>query len=693
MRSRDGAESGEPAALDAQSALAAVDLTWAKAALESALEEPAAAWDPPLPPHTLFGAYELLEELGRGATGIVYRARLADRAETVAIKLMLGSDFASEVELQRFRFGAETAAELDHPNIVPVFDVDEYEGRPFFTMRLFEGGSLALALPRVRSSQVSAARLMAKVARAVHHAHERGVLHRDLKPENIVLDAQDEPYVADFGLAKRLDQRSVNGGKSSAIVGSAAYMAPEQARGTSRALTFAADIYSLGAILYELLTGEVPVQAGSLAEMFERLRSPEPVRPPRELDGCIDRELELVCLKCLEREPARRYATALELAMDLERWLRFEPVTVMPRGRASALWRWCRRHPVAATALSGALFVATVTAAAGLSIARDQEEALRREVLHVNSYAAQAKAGQVLVQLRELSHPVARCAADPRVAARLAAGSSPDGPALNTERLLIECGAGVLFDSVTLLDRNGVLFARSPRSGVEMPGRGLAAHDYFAGAERLGKTGYRSVHVAHVHRSADTGKLVVALAAPVFDDENGWLGVVSAHIDMNAFLESLRLRDDGRQWAVLAGVRDREPGEAGSSPQDAMILLDEKLGSGPSGRIADRWLMALSRFKGQAHGFGRDQFHFPEPDRALEDDYHTDPRTGERWLAGFAPVGDTGYAVIVQTRYEAALEVPQRAFLSVIGGSACALALGTVLVLTIALLLRTRLRS
>jgi serine/threonine protein kinase len=281
------------------------DLQWARTALEGALQDPPAEWDPPLEPHTIFGGYELLEELGRGATGIVYRCRPLGGTQTVAIKLMLGSDFASEAELQRFRFGAETAAELDHPNIVPVLHVDEHEGRPFFTMRLLEGGSLALALRRLRSSQLNAARLIAKVARAVHHAHERGVLHRDLKPENIVLDEHDEPYVADFGLAKRLDHRA-NDSRSSAIVGSADYMAPEQAAGTSRTLTFAADIYSLGTIFYELLTGELPVQGRSLAEMLERLRSPVAVRPPRELDSGIDRELDLVCLKCLEKDPAQR---------------------------------------------------------------------------------------------------------------------------------------------------------------------------------------------------------------------------------------------------------------------------------------------------------------------------------------------------------------------------------------------------
>jgi hypothetical protein len=692
MRSLDEPEQCEPRALAAPRAGTNLDVQWARIALEGALEDAPMVWDPPLEPHTIFGGYELLEELGRGATGIVYRCRPLGGTETVAIKLMLGSEFASEAEVQRFRFGAETAAELDHPNIVPVLQVDEHEGRPFFTMRLLEGGSLALALRRLRSSQLSAACLIAKVARAVHHAHERGVLHRDLKPENIVLDEHDEPYVADFGLAKRLDQRT-NDSKSSAIVGSADYMAPEQASGTSRTLTFAADIYSLGAIFYELLTGELPVQGASLAEMLERLRSPVPVRAPRELDSCVDRELELVCLKCLEKDPAQRYASAAELALDLERWLRFEPVTVTPHGRAAELWRWCRRHPVVVTVLSGALCVAVATTVVGLSIVREQEEALRREVLHVNSYAAQAKAGQVLVQLRELSHPVARCAADPRVIARVAPGSIPDGPSLNTDRLLIECGAGALYDSITLLDRDGMLLARFPRSQVEIPGRDLSSRDYFAGTKRLGSGGYRSVHVARVHRSRQTGQLAVALATPVFDDENRWIGVVSAHVDMNAFLESLRLRDDGRQLAVLAGVRDREPDEAGTSPQDAMILLHEKLASGPSVPIVDRWLMALSRFKGQAHLFGGDPFHFPEPDRALEDDYRTDPGAGERWLAGFAPVGDTGYAVIVQTRYEAALEVPQRAFVSVLGGSALVLAFGTALVLLVALLLRTRLRS
>ncbi len=669
----------------------AVDLAWARAALTGALDEELPPV-PEFPPHASFGDYELLRELGRGATGVVYRARQRSDGQTVALKLMNDADFASDEELRRFRFGAEAAAELDHPNIVPVLQVGEQQGRPFFTMRLLEGGSLADALPRFCSSQLGAAQLIAKVAAAVHHAHQRGVLHRDLKPENIVLDERDEPHVADFGLAKRLDARA-SARASSAIVGSADYMAPEQAAGNSRKLTFAADIYSLGAIFYELLTGEVPVQGESLAEVLEKLRSPESVRPLRQIDACIDWELELVCLKCLEKDPAQRYGTAAELAVDLERWLRFEPVTVTARRPGANLWRWCRSHPVFATVLSGALIIGAASATVGVSIAREQEEALRREVLHVNAYAAQAKAGQVLVQLRELSHPVARCAADPRIVDSITTDAEGAASPVNSERLLIECGAKAVFDSVSLLDTAGVVLARAPRSPADAPGGNLSYRDDFLGAKRLGESGYRSVHVARVQRSETDGLLQVALAAPLFDDENKWRGVVAVQVGMNAFLETLRLRDDGRQWAVLAGVRDRGPDRAGASARDAMILLDDRLQSGPAAAAPDRWLVALSHFKERANAFGRDQFRFAEPQRTLEEDYKVESSVGGRWLAGFAPVGDTGYAVIVQTHYDTALDAPKRAFLRVAGWSGSVLALGTALLLSIALLLRARQRG
>jgi serine/threonine-protein kinase len=667
------------------------DVAWARAALEAALSN-AEARDSRFTPNTRFGDYELLEGLGRGATATVYRARQVSLNRVVALKVMLDADLAKDADVQRFRFGAEAAAELDHPNIAPIYQVGEQDGVPFFTMRLFEGGTLAQALGRLHQSQVSVVALMAKVARAVHYAHERGVLHRDLKPANIVLDDQDEPHVVDFGFAKHLDERALSS-KPSIVVGTMGYMAPEQAAGDARSLTFASDIYALGAILYELLTGEVPFQGLALSELLARLTSRERVRSPREIDATIDRELEFVCLKCLEKDPARRYPSAARLAQDLERWLRFEPITIPSDGALARTARWCRAHPALATLLAGAVFVLTTTASVALSVARDQEQALLSEVLHANTYAAQAKAGQVLFQLRELSDPVARCASDPRIEDLLAKGDAPVHPA-RADRLLIECGAKTLFDSVSVVDRSGHERARLPARNTDAAPEEILQRDSFIGAKRLAEGGYRSVHVGRVLRSSDDGERHVSLSAPVFDADNQWRGIVNVTVELNAFLESLRLTDSGRQMAVLAGVREREPGDTeATDEQGVMVLLHGKQEDTQGTVASGPWLHELTRLKQLAAG--RDPFRFSETSLALDDNPEAYPVSafGNRWLAGFAPVGHTGYAVVVQTRYDSALEVPQRALLRLLGWSGAIFVCGASAVLLLAWMLGKRARQ
>ncbi|HEX6241855.1 MAG TPA: serine/threonine-protein kinase, partial [Polyangiales bacterium] len=245
-----------------------VDLAWARNALRSALSDAPKVEPAPLR-RTHFGDFELLEVLGRGATATVYRARQRSLGREVALKIMREADLGDDAEVQRFLFGARAAAELDHPNIAPIYQVGMAHGVPFVAMRLFDGGTLAQSRARLLNLPVSVVTLLAKIARAVHYAHERGVLHRDLKPANVVLDEHDEPYVVDFGFAKHLDERALTS-KPSILVGTMGYMAPEQAAG-ARSLTFASDIYALGAILYELLTGKLPNDGASVAEQLERL--------------------------------------------------------------------------------------------------------------------------------------------------------------------------------------------------------------------------------------------------------------------------------------------------------------------------------------------------------------------------------------------------------------------------------------
>jgi serine/threonine-protein kinase len=289
--------------------------------------------------------YELVEEIARGGMGVVYRARDTTLSRTVALKMIVTGQFASEREVKRFRAEAEAAARLDHSNIVPIYEVGEEDGRPFFSMKFMEGGTLTARLAGGKSpfTQREAAGLLVKIARAVHHAHQHAILHRDIKPGNILLDANGEPHVSDFGLAKSLD----SGDKltlSGAMLGSPSYMSPEQAAGHSERLTTASDTYSLGALLYELITGRPPFQAATPLATMEKVLREEPPRP-RALRAEIDRDLETICLKCLEKEPSRRYGSAETLADDLERWLRHEPIRARPSKPIERLRKWIRRQP------------------------------------------------------------------------------------------------------------------------------------------------------------------------------------------------------------------------------------------------------------------------------------------------------------------------------------------------------------
>jgi serine/threonine protein kinase len=285
--------------------------------------------------------YEILGELGRGGMGVVYKARQVGLNRLVALKMIRAGQLAAAAEVQRFRAEAEAVAQLDHPHIVPVYEVGEQDGRHYFSMKLIDAGSLKEQLPRLAQNPRAAVRLLATVARAVHCAHQHGLLHRDLKPANILLDQEGQPHVTDFGLAKRLE----GGGtatQTGMIVGTPSYMPPEQASG-KKGLTTAVDVYALGAILYELLTGRPPFLAETPLDTVLQVLEREPERP-RALNPQADRDLELICLKCLAKQPQARYNSAEALAAELEHWLAGEPLSVRPPSLTAVLRLWFRQN-------------------------------------------------------------------------------------------------------------------------------------------------------------------------------------------------------------------------------------------------------------------------------------------------------------------------------------------------------------
>jgi eukaryotic-like serine/threonine-protein kinase len=359
-------------------------------------------------PPRIIGDYEVLDELGHGGNGMVYRARQRSLNRMVALKMIPDSFLLSGDKVKRFLLEAETAANLDHPNIVPIYEIGELGGQHFFSMKLVDGRSLAEMMPQIRKDLRKAVGLLVTVARAVQHAHVRGVIHRDLKPGNILIDEEGQPHVADFGLAKRIEAAE---GMTLAgqVLGTPAYMPPEQASSTAKQITVAVDIYSLGAILYSILTGKAPFSGGSAAEVLQKVREDEPVRPAHLQRG-VDRDLETICLRCLEKQPSKRYSSAEAFADELDRWLKGEPILARPITPIERIGKWIHRHPVP-SGLAGAICLSILlayVAATQWRHARQQRELqhlayLRSELQAVEGHFDRGESQKALAVLARLA--------------------------------------------------------------------------------------------------------------------------------------------------------------------------------------------------------------------------------------------------------------------------------------------------
>jgi WD40 repeat protein len=550
-----------------------------------------------------FGDYEILGEIARGGMGVVYRARQVTLNRPVALKMILAGQLASPADVARFRSEAEAAAGLDHPNIMPIYEINAYQEQHYFSMKLVEGGSLANWLAEVRAhrteltpqDQANIARLVETVARAVHFGHQRGILHRDLKPANILLQLPEKatavalyqavPVVTDFGLAKR-----IAGGSDltapGAIVGTPSYMAPEQASG-EKALSTAADVYSLGAILYELLTGQPPFRAATPLKTLMEVRERD-VRSPRTLDPRLNRDLETICLKSLEKDPHRRYGSAEAQADDLRRWQAGEPVEARPSTAWERTVKWARRRPalaslvgvsaaaIAALLLGGAFFNAQLQVA--LADVGNKQAELDRANDAARKSALLAKEREVCAEGTLLTaHSAATRPDNPGLALLLAIEGARRAPGFLANNALLaatdECR-----ETRTFLAHTGPLFsaAFSPdgRRVVSCSADKTARVWDAATGKELYKLPRHEAQVVIAQFSPD-GRVLLTISAKYFPHEPGGMGTASTH-DVKAHLWHA---DDGKpiaQWQPGPNFR----------PNNCLLTAPFRVGFSPdSGRV------------------------------------------------------------------------------------------------------------
>lgn len=587
------------------------------------------------------GNYELIEQIGQGGMGVVYKARQLNLNRIVALKLMLSGPRATEAEIKRFRSETTAAATLQHPHVVAIHEVGVHEGRHYFSMDYIAGRSLAEVINRTPVSAERAARYLKIVAEAIHHAHQRGILHRDLKPANILVDADDQPRVTDFGLAKHIQVDSSLTVSGNAM-GTPSYMPPEQAAGKRSQIGPASDVYSLGAILYDLLTGRPPFRADTPVDTLRQVLDTEPA-PPRLINRNVPRDLETICLKCLSKAPGQRYPSAQELAEDLGRFLKREPIQARPVGWLGRGWRWSQRNPVVA-AFCGAMALMLLMVAWAALVQRDDALDNAKEGASVTARLVEVELLPLretvseLASNKELALPIVRADLDALkslLVATLDKHKAKTPPWLRLQNWVIMTPDGTLVLRWPDADQRNIKFRKE--------------RDYFSGATNLVARGsIGSVYLSKAYESLEDDLYKFSVSAAVRDSNSNLVGVVALMVSLTQFAgEALGPRIPGREVVLVSEWDASQPGRKSSSTvisseREFRIVFHPTFGA--SNQVASISHPHLERMiNSPAAG-------------PLGDPFYRDPLARQHpkfsgwWLAGFSGVPDTKLTVIYQTR-------------------------------------------
>ena len=621
--------------------------------------------EPPAGDGAGFGRYVLGPRLGSGAMGVVYKVRDPEVGRDVALKMLHGGQYATTLALSLFQEEIKVFARLDHPHVVPIYEAGEHASQLYFTMKLL-ASDLKSQLKRFAGDPAGAAALVEKIALAVRHLHQHGILHRDLKPANILLDAEDppNPYVADFGVAKRIGEDG-QVLRTSMVVGTPAYMAPEQAAGKD--VTWAADVYSLGVILYELLVQKLPFE-GNAHQIAQAKQNPP--KDPHVHDPRVDRDLARICLRCIEKEPEHRYPSAVALAIALQRYLNGEPYEGASRARRA--WRWCLRHSLLTGLLTGILLLLVLA----VVVVGEQQTAKTVQIRAANKKSAAIVAGSVLAQFRSLSDAVARAAADESLVRALAESTPGEAQQRHLEIFCektytyfddpihhLNVNGRPPFHLWFVLDNAGIIRAQySETKGNTRIGAGYEWRDYFIGARNLAMKGLKSVHISRAFKSESDGHYKFAFSSPIYSKDGRPAGVLVAGIESTAYLGSIDL-DETQSIVVLVGPQDR--GRYEDAPESPYVILRHPAFTDNPGEAVGMTSETVRQVveSGGGSELGSVDLLWPgAPTRGTALDGYRDPVAETHggyagsWSAGFAPVGNTGFVVIVQSREEEALK-------------------------------------